>query len=350
VALQYSWNWNAMDRGPKRDLLGELAESVRAKNLTFGLYHSMYEWFHPLYLEDKANGFSTRNFVTTKTMPELHEIVEKYKPAVIFSDGEWEAPPEYWGSQEFLTWLYNDSPVKDTVVVNDRWGNTTRLTHGGYLTGEDRQQPGKQLLGHKWENCLTVDAHSWGYNRLTPIEGYLSASELIQQLTSTVAFGGNLLLNVGPTAEGVILPIFQERLLSIGDFLAINGEAIYKTRPCKAVQNETAIEGAYYTSKPDQDLVYLSIVPSNGYWPRPGSMLYLTGVKSAESVYMLIANGTKGVECMDTGSHVQCVAPSPYDYGIVEKKVHPLGFTLKLKGAKLQEPTKAPVSVPSQLV
>merc|ERR1712045_568190 len=113
------------------------------------------------------------------------------------------------------------------------------------------------------------------------------------------------------TADVVILPIFQERLLSVGDFLAINGEAIYKTRPCKEVQNETAIHGAYYTSKPDQDLVYLTIVPTNGFWPAPGTTLNLRGVKTAESVYMLTKDGTKGIECIETGSHVQCVAPSP---------------------------------------
>jgi len=349
---KYSWNWNAMDRGPKRDLVGDLAKEVRAHNLTFGLYHSMYEWFNPLYLEDKKNNFTTRNFVTTKTMPELHEIVEKYEPDVIFSDGEWETTEEYWGSKEFLTWLYNDSPVKDTVVVNDRWGNTTRLKHGGYYSGEDRQQPGKTLLGHKWENCLTIDRYSWGYNRMQQIENYLPDYEILQQLTSTVAFGGNLLLNVGPTADGIILPIFQERLVSVGDFLEINGEAIYKTRPCKEVQNETAVEGAYYTCKPDQDLAYLSIVPTNGLWPRPGSKLELTGVKSADSVYMLIANSTsgQGVMCIDSGTHVQCIAPSPYDHGIEKGKVHPRGYTLRLKGAVLQAPIEAPVSIPSNLV
>merc|ERR1740123_2279867 len=115
-----------------------------------GLYHSMFEWFNPLYQEDKKNGYTTRHFPTKKTIPELREIVEKYRPDVIWSDGEWEADAEsYWGSQEFLAWLYNDSPVKDTVVTNDRWGNTTRLKHGGYYSGEDRQTASQQL-SHKW--------------------------------------------------------------------------------------------------------------------------------------------------------------------------------------------------------
>lgn len=59
-----SWNWNSMDVGSHRDLVGELAQAVRANTkLRFGLYHSRYEWFHPLYLEDKSNNFSTQEFV-----------------------------------------------------------------------------------------------------------------------------------------------------------------------------------------------------------------------------------------------------------------------------------------------
>lgn len=83
----YSWNWNAGDVGPKRDLLGDLATAVRKEQLTFGLYHSLYEWFNPNYLFDKENNFTTKSFVKGKTMPELYELVEKYEPSVIWSDG-----------------------------------------------------------------------------------------------------------------------------------------------------------------------------------------------------------------------------------------------------------------------
>lgn len=70
-----------MTVGPKRDLVNELAEALRnTTDLRFGLYHSLFEWFNPLYLEDKANGFKTQNFVNMKTMPELYDIVIKYNP------------------------------------------------------------------------------------------------------------------------------------------------------------------------------------------------------------------------------------------------------------------------------
>ena len=73
-----SWNWNSVSIGPKRDLVGDLANAIRKNtNLTFGLYHSLFEWFNPLYLSDKSNNFATQDFVTEKTMPELYDLINK---------------------------------------------------------------------------------------------------------------------------------------------------------------------------------------------------------------------------------------------------------------------------------
>ena len=64
--------------------------------------------------------FNFREFVLNKMIPEMKELIEKYAPHVIWSDGDWETLPEYWGSEEFLAWLYNESPSKDYIVTNDR--------------------------------------------------------------------------------------------------------------------------------------------------------------------------------------------------------------------------------------
>lgn len=110
---------------------------------------------------------------------------------MIWSDGEWEAPDTYWGSKEFLAWLYNDSPVKDTVVSNDRWGTNTLCKHGGFYTCQDRYNPGV-LQPHKWENCFTIDGRSWGFRRNAPLSDYLTINKLLEQLVQTVSCGGSL--------------------------------------------------------------------------------------------------------------------------------------------------------------
>ena len=106
-----SFGWNAMDVGPKRDIVGELAEAFdKQQAVRFGLYHSLFEWFHPLYLLDRKNGYKTQHFVKEKMGPELVNLIEKYKPNILWSDGDWEATDTYWRSKEFLAWLYNESP------------------------------------------------------------------------------------------------------------------------------------------------------------------------------------------------------------------------------------------------
>lgn len=122
---------------------GDLGKAVRAKNLTFGLYHSLLEWFNPMYDADRKTGFQTQEFVFKKVIPEMKELIEMYKPSILFSDGEWEAPDTYWNSTNFLAWLYNESPVKDYIVVNDRWGKGIPCHHGDFYTCHDLYNPGK---------------------------------------------------------------------------------------------------------------------------------------------------------------------------------------------------------------
>ncbi|KZS15372.1 Plasma alpha-L-fucosidase [Daphnia magna] len=268
---KYSWNWNAVDVGPKRDLVGDLANAIRNNtDLKFGLYHSLYEWFHPLYVKDKDNNWNTQDFVKSKTMPELYEIVNKYQPSVIWSDGDWEPNDKYWNSTDFIAWLYNDSPVKKEVVVNDRWGSGTTCKHGDIYTCTDRFNPGT-LQPHKWENCFTIDRKSWGFRRNAMLSDYFSTPDLIKEMVTTISCGGNMLLNVGPTHYGQIPPIYEERLRQIGGWLRINGEAIYGSRPW-IFQNDTRTPEIWYTKgKGSKELfisdpVYAIILE----WPKSG--------------------------------------------------------------------------------
>ena len=251
-----------MDVGPKRDLVGDLASAVRNRtDLRFGVYHSLYEWYNPLYKNDRY--FNRSDFVTRKTMPELKELVERYHPEVIWSDGDWTGMPEYWRSQEFLAWLYNDSPVKETVVTNDRWGSGTNCKHGGYYTCHDGYNPGT-LQDHKFENCFTLDG-AWGYRRDTQLDSYRTIGEIIYQLISTVSCGGNVLINVGPTKDGIIMPIFEERLTQLGQWLSLNGEAIYASKPW-TTQRDASNSDAWYTTRDGH--VYATVLT----WPHDGKL------------------------------------------------------------------------------
>lgn len=282
-----SWNWNAVDIGPKRDLVDEMATALRAhSDLHLGLYHSLFEWFNPLFETDAANDFMTNYFPIAKTLPELYELVVKYKPEVLWSDGNGGAPDTYWNSTAFLAWLYNDSPVRDTVVVNDRWGLNCICKHGGYYTCSDRYQPG-HLLKHKWENCMTIDKYSWGYRRNAHLSDYLTIETLVATLVETVSCGGNLLMNVGPTHDGRIVPIFEERLRQMGQWLLVNGNAIYNTTAWRA-QNDSVTPKIWYTFKPREKAVFAILLE----WPNNGSVILGEPVTQGSTQVELLGHGS----------------------------------------------------------
>ncbi|KAK7090735.1 alpha-L-fucosidase-like [Littorina saxatilis] len=262
---KYSWNWNAGDVGPNRDLVEELSTAIRKKtNLRYGVYHSLFEWFNPLFLKDKANNFTTQDFVLSKTLPELYELVNKYKPDVVWSDGSGNTIDTYWNSKQFIAWLYNDSPVKDTVVTNDRWGTNCGCKHGGFLTCGDRYNP-KKKQNRKWENAMTIDRKAWTFRRNAQLSDFLTVEELLAEIIQTVSCGGNILINVGPTKEGTIAPIFEERLRQMGSWLRVNGEAIYGTSPWTH-QNDTLHPNVWYTTRKETPGTVYALVlkwPSN---------------------------------------------------------------------------------------
>jgi len=223
--------WNAVDIGPKRDLLGDLSDAVRRKGLRMGYYYSLYEWYNPLWLSDKPR------YIAEHMIPQFKDLVTRYKPSIIFSDGEWDLPSSEWRSPELLAWLFNESPVKDEVVINDRWGKDSRHKHGGYWTTE--YTAGMSGMDHPWEESRGM-GFSYGYNRAERLEHYHSARDLVTMLVDLVSRGGNLLLDIGPGADGTIPVVMEERLLQIGEWLAVNGEAIYGTKPWTVTRQWTA--------------------------------------------------------------------------------------------------------------
>lgn len=138
-------NWNSVDIGPKMDIVYLLEKAVRQYDMEFGIYYSFMEWHNKWYKLDKKNNYDSTNFVDKVVWPDIQQLVKDYKPSLWWSDGDWEADPTYWKAKDFLAWLYNESPVRDYVVVNDRWGSGTYCLHGDFYNCDDRYNPSKYI-------------------------------------------------------------------------------------------------------------------------------------------------------------------------------------------------------------
>ena len=276
--------WNSVETGPKRDLLGDLGESVRSAGLRMGFYYSLYEWFNPLWLSDKDR------YIREHMIPQSKDVVTKYRPALIFSDGEWDLEHERWQSTELLAWLFNEAPSRSEVVINDRWGKGIRHKHGGYYTTE--YGAGMADGSHPWEENRGI-GHSFGYNRNEPLANYMTGKQLVWVLADLVSRGGNLLLDVGPTADGRIPLLQQARLLELGDWLSVNGEAIYGTRPWKAAAQWTEgkrPEQGYKQYRQEYDILELA-----GLEPRDGmarKMAFFT--RKGDDLYAIVPGMPRG--------------------------------------------------------
>jgi alpha-L-fucosidase len=172
-----------------------------------------------------------------------------------------------------------------------RWGVGTQKAHGGFWSGPDRWSPGV-LIEHKWENAMTVDQRSWGIRRNIQLEDVLTPEDILTLLVSTVSCGGNMLVNVGPTKEGTIIPIFEERLRQMGTWLKTNGEAIYATVPWTH-QNDSLASATpvWYTSGKDSldGFVYALVIG----WPVNGT-LTLGSARANPGVTKIEFLGLKG--------------------------------------------------------
>ena len=227
---QRGFAWNAKDVGPKKDLVGPYMDAMREAGLKAGLYYSLFEWYHPHYY---PMGMDNKKFVYEHYHPQVKDLVTRYKPDLLYADGEWDKNDEYWRSAELIQWLYNESPCKDNVIINDRWFKGCRHNHGGFMTTE---YGAHGVDGKLWEEIRGIGT-SFGYNKDEGLLDYATGKQLVLMLCDIVSMGGNLCLNVGPRADGKIPVIQEQRLMEIGSWLDINGEAIYGTKkfdfPCQ---------------------------------------------------------------------------------------------------------------------
>lgn len=235
--------WCAAKMGPRRDLIGELAEAVRAEEMVFGISSHRIEhwWFFnggrlfPSDVQDERYdglyGPARQSFERLNQpfmedwLARLVELIDNYQPQLIWFDWwiEQKALEPYL--KQFAAYYYNRAA---------EWGKGVAINHKfeAFPAGVAVFDIERGQLAHTppffWQNDTSVSKNSWGY-----IEGhrYKTATDLIGDLVDVVSKNGALLLNIGPRPDGTIPDEEQELLREIGRWLAVNGEAIYGTRP-----------------------------------------------------------------------------------------------------------------------
>jgi alpha-L-fucosidase len=228
----------ARDTPAGGDLIAGYAEALREHGLKVGLYYSHSDWSHPDYptvrhpdpdptqaavndsrlstppagAEDPA---AWRRFLDYRNA-QVRELTTRYRPDLLWFDGEWERSEEQWGIEELADEIVAVNPL---TVLNARM-----LGRGDYATPEQ----GVPMTAPEgpWELCLTVN-DSWGYQGHD--DRHKSVGQLVRYFTETIGAGGNLLLDVGPREDGTITPAQTARLEGLGDWIARHEDAVYGT-------------------------------------------------------------------------------------------------------------------------
>lgn len=205
--------------GPKRDVTAELADAVRRRGLRFGCYYLLLDWAHPGYPDQDR-------YVDAFMRPQIQELVERFEPAVLWGDGHWGHPGQHWRADQIVA---DARAIADErgfeLVFNDRF-----FASDPDFTVYEYDVPAV-APGGPWELCRGL-GYSFCVNRNERIEDHLTAREVVALLVETVAKGGNLLLNVGPNADGTV-PDLQARVLrDSGAWVRAHADAIHGSSRC----------------------------------------------------------------------------------------------------------------------
>lgn len=223
----WSW-WDApasqkrlTDRGPKRNVLAEYAAACERHGITFGTYFSLLDWGDDRY--------PTQGFVTDVLHPQVLDLVERYGAAMLWGDGHWHRDAGVWQS---ATLMEKVRAIDPDVVINDRWrASASDVSDGapGIVRTFEYDCP-DDILEEPWELSRGI-GHSFGYNRAERAEHHMTAGEIIDLYTEVLAKGGNLLLNIGPAADGTIPELQADPLRSAGSWIRRHDQVLAPCRP-----------------------------------------------------------------------------------------------------------------------
>jgi len=287
-------NYDIVDATPYgRDPIKALADEAKKQGLKFCFYYSILDWHYPAAYVDAPGKDPTAGNRTTKLKPggkeeylkymqgQLRELITTYDPAVLWFDGEWQ---EWWteaDGQELYKFVRS---LKPDIIINNRVGrgrqgmqgmSKTDQEYAGDFGTPEQQIPTNGLPGVDWESCMTMNT-TWGFKFYD--DKWKSGQVLIRNLIDIASKGGNYLLNVGPTAEGLIPAPSVERLNEMGRWMKINGQAIYGTN-ASPFAKQLAFGRA--TSKAGR--VYLHVFD----WPADGKLNVPAFGKSVKKAYLL---------------------------------------------------------------
>jgi alpha-L-fucosidase len=282
--------YDIVDAAPyKRDALKALAEAARRAGIRFGVYYSIMDWHHPDAQGPNAPEYNSRTwsnpnfgrYVETYMKPQLKELLTQYPNIdVLWFDGEWVAD---WNDERGRA-VYEDlRAIRPSLIINNRVGKGRQGMRGftkegfaGDFGTPEQEVPPEGLPGVDWETCMTMN-DTWGFKSYD--DEWKDTRTLVRTLIDVASKGGNFLLNVGPTAEGLIPAPSVWRLREMGDWLKTNGEAIYGT----TLSPYGMPPWGRYTAK--GGTVYAHVFD----WPKDGR-LELTGVREQPLRASLLAD------------------------------------------------------------
>jgi alpha-L-fucosidase len=305
-----------------RDAIKALASAAHRAGLRFGVYYSIMDWHHPdaqapAYPDYNSRSFHNPNFaryVETYMKPQLRELVTQYPEIdVLWFDGEWVADWSDDQGKALYDWLHTMRP---SLIINNRVGHSRQGMAGmsankdapGDFGTPEQQVPPEGLPGVDWETCMTLN-DTWGFQSFD--DGWKDTRTLVHTLVDVASKGGNLLLNVGPTSQGVIPAQSVSRLREMGDWTRANGESIYGT-----VASPYGLPAwGRYTARPSAGKVYAHVFD----WPKSRKLALTGATPKPRTVYLLADRKPLPVEQGEGGWVVSLptVRPSAIDAVLV---------------------------------
>ena len=310
----------------QRDPLKELAAACKGSGVKLCFYHSIMDWHHPDYLPRKSwNDLASSNpdfdHYITYMKGQLRELLTGYGPiGLVWFDGQWEDSWNYDRGVDLYNYVRSLQP---DIIVNNRVGRDApagKPKVGDYGTPEQYIPTSGYGPDVDWETCMTMN-DTWGFKESD--HNWKSTETLIRNLVDIASKGGNYLLNVGPTWEGLIPEASVERLQAIGQWMRVNGAAIYATT---ASPFSRQLDWGRCTRKIEGSKTVLYLHVFN--WPKDGA-LHVPGLQTKPRRAWLLADPRKNTLHTETSAYglnitVPPTAPDPVSSTIVVEFTRPL--------------------------